>query len=401
MRYIYNKNKMQALPSLFSHLECLECGKVFLTDKLINYCHDCIQPLVARYHLDQSIERPSWSSLDHTSMWTWFPFLPVLEKKNIISLGEGMTKVLSIETWANNIGLKTALLMKDESSNPTGSFKARGMSAAVSKAVEHGVNHFCTPTAGNAGSALAAYAAKARAKSSIFMPVKTPKVFEFDVQLMGAEVHKVEGSIRDAGLAMASYNQNAGAWDVSTLKEPYRLEGKKTMGYELAVQLDYHLPDVIFYPTGGGTGLIGIWKAFQEMKLMGWIHNIPTRMVAVQMSGCAPIVRAWNKALSASEVWEDPSETAANGLRVPKAFGDKLILKAIKESNGFAIAVEENVMLEVLKYFAQKEGQFVSPEGAACLAAIKQALKENLINPNDKICFIQTGSGYKYVENLW
>lgn len=391
---------MMGLPSLFSHLECLECGKVYPKEKLINYCHGCTQPLVARYHLDKSIKRPSWASLSHTSMWTWFPFLPVVEKKNIISLGEGMTKVLSIDAWASKVGLKSALLMKDESSNPTGSFKARGMSAAVSKAIEYGVSHFCTPTAGNAGSALAAYAAKAGAKSSVFMPNKTPNVFEFDVQLMGAEVHKVEGSIRDAGIAMASYNQSAGAWDVSTLKEPYRLEGKKTMGYELAVQLDYQLPDVIFYPTGGGTGLIGIWKAFQEMKLMGWIQTIPSRMVAVQMSGCAPVVHAWKEGLAVSEVWADPAETAANGLRVPKAFGDKLILKAIKESNGFALEVEENEMLAVLNEFAQTEGQFVSPEGAACLAAIKHALKENLVGANDKVCFIQTGSGYKYVENL-
>ncbi len=391
---------MQGLSSLFSHLECHECGQIFSKDALNDYCHQCNQPLLAKYHLHKMIKKPVWSELDISSMWTWRAFLPVQEDNNIVTLGEGMTKLMKLNKWAEAKGLKGAIWMKDESTNPTGSFKARGMSAAVSKAKELGVDHFCTPTAGNAGSALAAYAAKAEAKATVFMPVKTPHVFAFDVELMGAKVQKVDGSIRDAGLAMAANNKEVKAWDVSTLKEPYRLEGKKTMGYELAVQFDYKLPDVIFYPTGGGTGLIGIWKAFQEMKEMGWIDDIPTRMVAVQMSNCAPIVKAWKENASVSDIWQDPGETAANGLRVPKAFGDKLILNALKESNGFAIEVEEENMLSHLYDFARSEGVFVSPEGAACLAAIEIALKENLIERDQSICFIQTGSGYKYVENL-
>lgn len=387
--------------SRLSHLECLSCGKSIDAGNLVNYCTDCTQPLVARYHLDAPPAKPNWSLLSKSSMWTWKEFLPVLEEKNIVTLGEGMTEVRILSTWARNMGLAKALWLKDESTNPTGSFKARGMSAAVSKAVELGVHHFCTPTAGNAGSALAAYAAKAQKRASVFMPILTPKMFSFDVALMDAEVFMVEGSIRDAGMLMAEKNKEWGAWDVSTLKEPYRLEGKKTMGYELAAQLNFKLPDIIFYPTGGGTGLIGIWKAFSEMREMGWIEDIPTRMVAVQMEGCAPIVKAWKDNADVSGVWDNPAETAANGLRVPKAFGDKLILSTLKESNGFAISVTEEEMRSSLKAFALKEGLFVSPEGAACLAAIEKCKMTGELQDDWQIAIIQTGNGYKYAENLW
>lgn len=387
--------------STFSHLECLSCGSVWQPHDLVGFCKDCIQPLVARYQLDKKSSRPAWTSLSKESMWEWKKFLPVFKEENIISLGEGMTEVRLLSIWSKSIGIHKPLLMKDESTNPTGSFKARGMSAAVSKAVELGVGHFCTPTAGNAGSALAAYAAKSKTKASVFMPMRTPKMFSFDVELMNAEVFQVDGTIRDAGLLMAEKNKEWCAWDVSTLKEPYRLEGKKTMGYELAAQLAYKLPDVIFYPTGGGTGLIGIWKAFREMQELGWIDEIPTRMVAVQMEGCAPVVKAWKEAAEVSMVWENPDETAANGLRVPKAFGDKLILKAIQESKGFAVAVTEQEMLTSLKSFAIQEGHFVSPEGAACLAAIEKCQLAGKLEENWQIAFIQTGNGYKYAENLW
>lgn len=387
--------------SRLSHLTCLSCGGEYDAHILINYCQQCSQPLVARYNLNNQIKRPVWSTMSRSGMWEWKEFLPVFRSENIISLGEGMTEVRSLSGWAKGIGLGRPLLMKDESTNPTGSFKARGMSAAVSKAVELGVRHFCTPTAGNAGSALAAYAALAGTKASVFMPKQTPKMFSFDVSLMDADVYMVEGTIRDAGLLMAEKNKEWGAWDVSTLKEPYRLEGKKTMGYELAVQLNFKLPDVIFYPTGGGTGLIGIWKAFKEMQAMGWIDEISTRMVAVQMDGCAPIVKAWQQGSDSSEVWNEPAETAANGLRVPKAFGDKLILTTLQESKGFAISVSESEMLTELKSFAIVEGHFVSPEGAACLAAIKKSKSDGNLDDSWDIAFIQTGNGYKYAENLW
>ena len=387
--------------SRLSHLICLTCEKEFDSNILINYCQNCSQPLVAVYHLDKIGKRPVWKEMSKSGMWEWKEFLPVFKTENIFSLGEGMTEIRPLTSWAKSIGLSRPLLMKDESTNPTGSFKARGMSAAVSKAVELGVKHFCTPTAGNAGSALAAYAAKSKTKASVFMPGQTPKMFSFDVSLMDAGVYTVDGTIRDAGLLMTEKNKEWGAWDVSTLKEPFRLEGKKTMGYEIAAQLNYKLPDIIFYPTGGGTGLIGIWKAFQEMQKMGWIDEIPTRMVAVQMEGCAPIIKAWDEGAEISEVWNKPDETAANGLRVPKAFGDKLILKTIKESKGFAISVTENEMLASLKSFALQEGHFVSPEGAACLAAIKKSINENRVNDSWDVAFIQTGNGYKYAENLW
>ncbi|MBK7220803.1 MAG: threonine synthase [Saprospiraceae bacterium] len=387
--------------SKLSHLACLSCGGEYDAHILINYCLHCSQPLVARYNLNNHEKRPVWSEMPRTGMWDWKVYLPVFKTENIFSLGEGMTEVRPLSGWAKSIGLSRPLLMKDESTNPTGSFKARGMSAAVSKAVELGVTHFCTPTAGNAGSALAAYAALAGTRASVFMPKQTPKMFSFDVALMDAEVYTVEGTIRDAGLLMAEKNKEWGAWDVSTLKEPYRLEGKKTMGYELAAQLNYKLPDVIFYPTGGGTGLIGIWKAFKEMQEMGWIDEITTRMVAVQMEGCAPIVKAWQNGAESSEVWDQPDETAANGLRVPKAFGDKLILTTLKESQGFAISVSELEMRSALKAFAVKEGHFVSPEGAACLAAIKKSKAEGKLDESWDIAFIQTGNGYKYAENLW
>jgi threonine synthase len=292
-------------------------------------------------------------------------------------------------------------MMKDESGNPTGSFKARGMSAAISKAKEFGITQCCTPTAGNAGSAMAAYCAKGGIKAKVYMPMLTPKMFLYDTQLMGAEVVQVDGSIRDAGLLMQQENKDHLMWDLSTMKEPFRLEGKKTMGYEIAEQLNWQLPDVILYPTGGGTGLIGIWKAFQEMLQMGWISYIPTRMVAVQLAGCDPIVKAYEASNDVSQLCEEPLPTAANGLRVPKAFADKLILDAIYQSEGFAVRVSENDMLQMIKKIAESEGHFISPEGAALFCGLQQSLENGHIRRNEKIVVINTGSGYKYVENLW
>ncbi len=386
--------------SLYSHLECFQCGKTYDHTILQSYCKDCNQPLVAKYSVDKTISK-SIIDTGQRSLWRYKKLLPIIHKKNIISLNEGWTPILEFEKISHQLALSNTLLVKDESTNPTASFKARGMSVAISKAKELGVKKCCTPTAGNAGSALAAYCAKADIIAKVYMPILTPKIFAYDTGVMGAEVVKVDGSIRDAGLLMQSENQDNAMWDVSTMKEPFRLEGKKTLGYEIAEQLNWNLPDVIFYPTGGGTGLIGIWKAFNEMLTMGWIDHIPTKMVAVQLAGCDPIVKAYEENKTVSELCLSPLPTAANGLRVPKAFGDKMILAAIKESKGYAIRVDEEMMLDKLQNIAKLEGHFLSPEGAALFVALDNSLKHGLIKPTEKILLINTGSGYKYVENLW
>ena len=385
--------------SRYTHLECHECHAIFDKEELHSYCHTCNQPLMARYGLAKGEGKNE--ILDVKSLWRYATLLPLEHRENIVTLGEGFTPILPLDRISKKLGFAKAISMKDEGHNPTGSFKARGMSVAISKAKELGVTQCCTPTAGNAGSALAAYTAKANMSSKIYMPILTPKMFQYDCTLMGAEVVLVDGSIRDAGIKMAEDNRSINAWDVSTLKEPFRLEGKKTLGYEIAEQGNWTLPDVIFYPTGGGTGLIGIWKAFQEMKELGWIDEIRTRMIAVQMEGCDPIVKAFEANAHASQLCEHPLPTAANGLRVPKAFGDKLILKAIYESNGCAIRVSEDSMLDALQYTAKLEGHFLSPEGAALIAAMQIARDQNQIDVTEKVMIINTGSGYKYVENLW
>jgi threonine synthase len=384
--------------SLYISLTCSQCGKSHNTSELNNYCKDCTQPLVANYDLQKS--SPS-SLIDHraTGLWRYKKLLPVIEEANIVTLGEGWTPILSLNRIANKYGLKE-FKMKEEAFNPTGSFKARGMSLAISKAKELGVTACCTPTAGNAGSALAAYCSAAQMKAKVFMPILTPKVFAYDTEVMGAEVVKVDGSIRDAGLSMQADGDYANMWDVSTMKEPFRLEGKKTLGYEIAEQYDWVLPDVILYPTGGGTGLIGMWKAFNEMKVMGWVDKIP-RLIAIQLSGCDPVVKAFEQKLDHNELCTDPSPTAANGLRVPKAFADKLIMKAIYHTNGQAARVEESEMLEAIKLTAQLEGQFISPEGACLIAALDQLINSMSISLSENVLMINTGSGYKYIENLW
>ena len=331
-------------------------------------------------------------------MWKYANILPVEDERNRISLGEGDTPMLALSSLANQYET-SHLFLKNESFNPTASFKARGISVAVSKAKELGVQAAAIPTAGNAGSALSAYCSKAGIRSYIFMPKATPKVFQLDCKVMGALVMTVDGTISDATQKMRS--ENDGSWfDITTLKEPFRLEGKKTMGYEIAEWSNWNLPDVIIYPTGGGTGLIGIWKAFEEMREMGWISHIPTKMVAVQATGCKPIVDAWEKGAMASKPFESPKETIANGLRVPHAFGHKLILKTLLESKGCAIDTTEFEILESIKEFAEKEGIFLSPEGGAVWAAFKKLRKKQWIKPEEKVVLLNTGSPYKYVENL-
>ncbi len=385
--------------SLFKYLECSECGQLFDKNLIQTYCLDCKKPLSAIYNiassgLDKSIllHRPK-------TMWRYLEMLPVENQGNIISLGEGFTPLLKADNLGKTISFKN-LYIKDESGNPTNSFKARGLSMAISKAKEYGIKAVTIPTAGNAGSAMSAYAAKAEMAAHVFMPVATPSVFKMDCTFFGAKVTMIEGSIRDCGKAMASQNVDNQWFDISTLKEPYRLEGKKTMGYEIAEQLNWQLPDVIIYPAGGGTGLIGIWKAFNEMLQLGWIDHIPTRMVCVQVQGCSPIVDAFQQGLDAAMPVENPDETIANGLRVPAPFGDKWMLKVLKESNGTAIRITDEEMLEGTHDIARTEGLFVAPEGAATWMALKKLLNNGWVSEHETVVLLNTGSAYKYIENL-
>jgi threonine synthase len=383
----------------YSHLQCHQCGTQFDKNMIQNFCHQCTQPLVAKYDLHKSLKKETTISQRY-DMWRYAALLPLENLNNAIMLGEGWTPLLTLKKTASYLDIKRVHI-KEEGLNPTGSFKARGIGMAVSKAKEMGITKFCIPTAGNAGSALAAYVAAMDGEAHIFMPEATPKVFQLDCEVMGAHVNKVQGSIRDAGLAMAAENKNGQWWDITTLKEPFRLEGKKTMGYEIAEQLNWKLPDVIIYPTGGGTGLIGIWKAFEEMLEMGWIDAIPTKMVAVQTKGCNPVVQAFEKGMDHCDLYDNPAETMANGLRVPKAFGDKLIMHTLKVSNGFALDVSEEEMMDGIRTFGRMEGMFLSPEGSAVFVGLRKLKESGFIHANDEVVIINTGSPYKYVDNMY
>lgn len=330
-------------------------------------------------------------------MWRWAELLPVQHPENRIFLGEGDTALLRLPHFEKTLGLNT-LFVKDESSNPTGSFKARGLSAAVSKAKELGVQKVIIPTAGNAGGAMAAYAARAGLKAHIFMPKDTPFANVEESRMAGAEVILVDGLISDAA-GMAGEKARAEGWfDVSTFKEPYRVEGKKIMGYELAESFGWELPDVIVYPTGGGTGLVGMWKAFAELEELGWLEKTKRpRMVSVQAEGCAPVVRAFEKQASFCDFWIN-AQTIASGLRVPKSFADHLILQDIYDSNGTAVAVSDEAILEAQKQLAQHEGIFAAPEGAATLAALQLLVEQRWVQPDERIVLFNTGSGLKYLD---
>ncbi len=376
-----------------------ETGKTYDIHTPQTYCTEHNEPLVAQYNLQKPLNKGILQNRPF-NMWRYKELLPLWDDQYIVSLCEGFSPILEMKNLEKKYAFGQ-LLMKDEAGNPTGSFKARGLGMAVSKAYELGIRSFSIPTAGNAGSALSAYCAKGNLEAHIYMPKATPKMFQLDCKIMGATVNVIDGNISDCGKAMRADNGDAKWWDVTTLKEPFRLEGKKTMGYEIAEQLNWKLPDVIIYPTGGGTGLIGIWKAFQEMKELGWIKEIPTRMVAVQTVGCNPIVQAFNANLTSATPYEDPGVTIANGLRVPHAFGHKLILKTIYDSNGMAIDVTETEIINALNEFATNEGHFLSPEGAAVWHAAKSLRSSGWIKDNEHVVLLNTGSGYKYAENLW
>jgi threonine synthase len=331
-------------------------------------------------------------------MWRYRELLPVIDDANIVSLGEGYTPILHLKSLGAKLGYDH-LYMKDEGMNPTGSFKARGLCMAVAKAKELGITECSIPTAGNAGGALAAYGAAAGITSHIFMPEETPRVNIEECRLYGADIHLVPGTISDAAKAMNAAKENTTWFDMSTLKEPYRLEGKKTMGYEIAEQFGWQVPDVIVYPTGGGTGLIGMWKAFDELEELGWIDGKRPRMVSVQSSGCAPLVKAFNAHAATSEFWEN-AETCAAGLRVPKAFADVLILDVLYASNGCAIAVDDDEIIESISVVARLEGLLLSPEGAATVAALRSLREHDVVNESSRVLLWNTGSGFKYMEVL-
>jgi len=387
------------MKSTVESIYCPSCNNKYPIDKIYNLC-ECGLPLLVGYDFQQAKTSLTKASLHPriNTMWRYQEVLPVINDENIVSLGEGMTSLLSAFHISNDTGVEN-LFVKDESSNPTGSFKARGLSMAVSRAKELGITKIIIPTAGNAGSALAAYCARANIKCKIIMPVTTPEPCVIDAAYFGAEIEKVNGSIKDAGERAAQLVSEEGWFAVSTLKEPYRIEGKKTMGYELAEQLNFVLPDVILYPTGGGTGLVGMWKAFDEMEQLGWINSKRSKMVSVQSEGCAPIVRAFDKKEKNAALWENPSTHAA-GLRVPGAIGDFLILEALYKSKGTAIAVSEEEISNGTKALGCKEGIFAAPEGGAVLAAFYKLLESGFIKKSDTVVLFNTGSGYKYIDEL-
>ena len=378
-------------------LRCPECNKHFPAQKVQTYCLECQSPLLAEYDLARLSQEitPQEVRSRHHGIWRWAELLPVKQKHFRLTLGEGDTPLLLLPAIGKAAGLPE-LFIKDDGLNPTGSFKARGLAVAVGRALELGVTAFVIPTAGNAGGALAAYAGKAGAEAHVYMPQDAPKVNQMEVKLAGADLHLVDGLINDAARQAGHDAENAGWFDVSTFKEPYRLEGKKTMGFELAEEFDWRLPDVIIYPTGGGTGLVGMWKAFSELETLGWIGPARPRMVTVQSEGCAPIVRAFKAGATRIEPWEN-AHTIAAGLRVPVVFAGRLVLQALKESRGTAIAVRDEEIGQAQDDLARNEGILACPEGAATLAAFRQLLDQGWIDQEERVVLYNTGSGLKYV----
>jgi len=380
-------------------LECSNCGERFSPDQIQTYCKKCQIPLQARYDLEAIRNQVDRDELRHrpSGMWRWKELLPVRDPQNFVYLGEGDTALLDLKNIGNTLGLSN-LFVKDESTNPTGSFKARGLAAAISKAKELGIKKVIIPTAGNAGGAMAAYAARANMKALIYMPRDTPRSNIEESQITGAEVVLVDGLISDAA-SLARERAQAEDWfDLSTFKEPYRVEGKKIMGYELAEFFDWTLPDVIIYPTGGGTGLVGMWKAFAEIESLGWLRtSSKPRMVAVQAEGCAPVVKAFEKGASVCDFWSS-AHTIASGLRVPKSFADTLILEDIYASRGTAVAVKDQAILDAQQMLGNKEGIYAAPEGAATLAALEKLIQNEWVQPDERIVLFNTGSGLKYIN---
>jgi threonine synthase len=380
-------------------IACPRCQKRFALSQLLNLC-SCGSPLLVRYDLEKARAKfkPSLLSGRIASLWRYREILPLQHDDNLVSLGEGFTPLLEAKTLAREVGVERAWI-KDEAQNPTGSFKDRGLCLAITMAKELGVRKVAIPSAGNAGGSLSAYAARAGIEAHVFMPRDTPIANQIEAQQYGAKLTLVDGLINDCGRIIAEKKSAEGWFDLSTLKEPYRVEGKKTMGYEIAEQLNFNLPDVIIYPTGGGTGLIGMWKAFQEMEELGWIGSKRPRMVSVQASGCAPIVRAFEAGQESAQPWQN-AQTIASGLRVPAAVADFLMLRALRESGGTALSVSDDTMLTEIPRVGRAEGIFFCPEGAACVAALRRLAENGWIRPNDEIVIFNTASGLKYLDVL-
>ncbi len=385
--------------SYMTHLQCSYCGDRFDPAIVQTFCTRCQRPLLARYDLVTARGKLDRDEICHglRGLWRWHELLPVFNETNIVTLGEGDAPLLPLPNLGGSLGLEN-LYVKDESFNPTGSFKARGISAAISKAKELGIERVIIPTAGNAGGAMAAYAARAGLKAHIFMPKDTPLANMEECRITGADLTLVDGLISDAA-RMAGVKAREEDWfDLSTFKEPYRTEGKKIMGYELAEAFGWELPNVIIYPTGGGTGLVGMWKAFEELAELGWLANRNRpRMIAVQASGCAPVVKAFERGSDFCDFWPE-AQTIASGLRVPKSFADQIILQDIRESNGLAIAVGDSEILDAQKKLGAKEGIFSAPEGAATIAALTKLVEQKQVGRHERIVCFNTGSGLKYIN---
>jgi threonine synthase len=385
--------------SFLSHLECSRCRKTHDADRVQNLC-DCGGPLLVRYDLKAVARavRPADLAGRVSSLWRYREVLPVRDDKNIVTLGEGMTPLFPLPRLGAEIGLPD-LWLKDEGLNPTASFKARGAATGVSRALELGIKALAMPTNGNAGGAWASYGARAGMSVTLVMPTDAPAMSVLEATAVGANAYMVRGQITDAGAIVGRSAKAHGWFEAATLKEPYRIEGKKTMGYEIAEQLGWSLPDVILYPTGGGVGIIGIYKALLEMREMGWLpENVRfPKLVAVQAEGCQPIVKAFREGKDVSEKWENAS-TVAQGIRVPKALGDFLVLQAVRETGGTCVAVSDADTMWGLERISRQEGAFICPEGAALVGAARMLLRDGWLNAGQRVLLLNTGAGIKYPD---
>jgi threonine synthase len=387
--------------SYLMDLQCSQCGRSYDYTQVQTFCPRCQAPLLARYDLAAARQKldPLEISRRPRGMWRWSELLPVIDPRNQVSLGEGDTPVLPLPRLGQALELEH-LFAKDESLNPTGSFKARGLAAAISKARELGITKVIIPTAGNAGGAMAAYAARAGMQAAVFMPRDSPQANIVECQMAGASVTLVDGLISDAARAAGELARDQDWFDLSTFKEPYRVEGKKVMGFELAETFGWELPEVIIYPTGGGTGLVGMWKAFDELQALGWLKRPGRpRLVSVQAEGCAPVVKAFQEGAAACTFWPN-AHTLASGLRVPKSFADRLILADLRQSQGTAVAVSDDKIQRAQARLAAVEGLFAAPEGAATLAALERLVAEGWVRPEERIVLFNTGTGLKYIQNV-